>query len=66
MIEKFYINKKNNMFKNIAEFFIKNSKFTFVLVFVSLIVGIASYFTLPKQFNPTIIVPAFSIQIPSY
>lgn len=54
------------MFKNIAEFFIKNSKLTFVLVFVSLWVGIASYFALPKQYNPTIVVPAFSIQIPSY
>ncbi|MDP5039046.1 MAG: efflux RND transporter permease subunit, partial [Candidatus Gracilibacteria bacterium] len=54
------------MFKNIAEFFIKNSKLTFVLVFVSLGVGIASYFALPKQYNPTIVVPAFSIQIPSY
>ena len=54
------------MFKNIAEFFIKNSKLTFVLVFVSLGIGISSYFALPKQYNPTIVVPAFSIQIQGY
>jgi len=53
------------MFKNIANFFIKNSKLTFVIVFVSFFVWIASYFSLPKQYNPTIVVPAFEIQIPA-
>lgn len=54
------------MFWNIAQFFITNSKLTFVLVVVTFIVWIWSYFSLPKQFNPTIIVPAFQIEIPSH
>ncbi len=53
------------MFKNLAYFFIKNSKLTIVLILVSIFVWIASYFSLPKQYNPTIVVPAFEIQIPA-
>ncbi len=53
------------MFKNIAYFFIKNSKLTFVLVFLSFLVWIWSYYLLPKQFNPSIVVPAFQIEIPA-
>lgn len=51
------------MFSNLAHFFIKNSKLTFVLVLVTLISGIWSYLIIPKQYNPTIVVPAFSIMV---
>jgi multidrug efflux pump subunit AcrB len=53
------------MFANIAKFFIENSKLTLVLVMITLISGVWSYFIIPKQYNPTIIVPAFSIIIPA-
>ena len=53
------------MFANIARFFIENSKLTLVLVIITFISWIWSYFIIPKQYNPTIIVPAFSIIIPS-
>jgi len=49
------------MFANIAKFFIKNSKLTIVLVLIIFISGIWSYFILPKQYNPTIVVPAFNV-----
>ncbi len=54
------------MYTKIAEFFIKNSKLTLVLVIVSLLAWVWSYIMLPKQYNPSIIVPAFSITLPSY
>jgi len=53
------------MFAKIAEFFIKNWKLTVVLVLVTLITGLWSYIILPKQYNPTIVVPAFEIVVPS-
>ncbi|NCO31427.1 efflux RND transporter permease subunit [bacterium] len=53
------------MFSIIAKFFIQNSKLTFVLIIVILISGIGSYLVLPKQYNPTIVVPAFNIFIES-
>ena len=53
------------MFWKIAEFFIKNSKLTIVLVLVTLITGLWSYFILAKQYNPTIVVPAFQVMVPS-
>lgn len=55
------------MFSKIAEFFIKNTKLTFVLILVILLTWIWSYTIIPKQYNPTIIVPAFlvSVEAPS-
>lgn len=51
------------MFSKIAEFFIKNSKLTFVLVLITIFAWVWSYIVIPKQYNPTIIVPAFQIVI---
>lgn len=51
------------MFSNIAKFFIQNSKLTIVIIIVILISGLWSYIVLPKQYNPTIVVPAFNIFI---
>lgn len=53
------------MFSKLAAFFIHNSKLTFIIVGVTLLAGIISYILIPKQYNPTIVVPAFYIQIPS-
>lgn len=53
------------MFSRLANFFIQNSKLTFVIVLVTLFVGTASYLLIPKQYNPTIIVPAFYVEVPS-
>lgn len=51
------------MFSKFAEFFIKNSKLTLVIIIITLLSGIGSYIIIPKQYNPTIIVPAFNIFI---
>lgn len=51
------------MFAKFAEFFIKNSKLTIVLIIVILLSWIWSYLIIPKQYNPTIIVPAFQVII---
>lgn len=53
------------MFATFADFFIKNSKLTIVFIIVTLISWIGSYFMIPKQYNPTIIAPAFHIFISS-
>jgi len=53
------------MFAKIAQFFIENWKLTFVLVLVTLITGFGSYMILPKQYNPTIVVPAFQVIVPA-
>jgi len=53
------------MFSKIAKFFIENSKLTIVLVLITLLTWIWSYFIIPKQYNPTIVVPAFQVIVPS-
>lgn len=53
------------MFWNIAEFFIKNSKISLVIVIITIFLWIWSYLIIPKQYNPSIIVPAFNIMIPA-
>lgn len=51
------------MFSKFADFFIKNSKLTVVLIIITLLSWIWSYIIIPKQYNPTIIVPAFNVLI---
>ena len=53
------------MFSKIAKFFIENWKLTFVLVLITIITWFWSYIILPKQYNPSIIVPAFQIIVES-
>lgn len=53
------------MFAKFANFFIQNSKLTLVLVIITIISWIWSYIIIPKQYNPTIVVPAFSIIVES-
>lgn len=49
------------MFSKFANFFIQNSKLTIVLVIITLISWVWSYTIISKQYNPSIVVPAFSI-----
>lgn len=53
------------MFAKFAEFFIKNSKLTIIIILITLLSWIGSYLVIPKQYNPTIIAPAFHILIKS-
>jgi len=51
------------MFAKFANFFIQNSKLTIVLIVITILAWIWSYIIIPKQYNPTIVVPAFSITV---
>ncbi len=53
------------MFSKIAEFFIKNSKIWFLVIFLILFSWVISYVMIPKQYNPSIKLPAFSIFVKS-
>lgn len=53
------------MFAKIAKFFIENWKLTFVLIIITVLSWVWSYLVIPKQYNPTIIVPAFSVMVPA-
>jgi len=53
------------MFTGFAWFWIKNSKLTFVIIFLILCAGILSRILIPKQYNPSIVVPAFQITVPA-
>ncbi len=54
------------MFSKFANFWIKNWKITFIFILVCIIGWVAAWFLLPKQYNPDITAPAFSIYIPAY
>ncbi len=51
------------MFSKFAEFWIKNSKLTFVFILLIIWSGVFSWLTLPKQYNPDIVVPAFQVTV---
>lgn len=53
------------MFSKFAEFWIKNSKLTFVFILLIIWAGAFSWLTLPKQYNPDIVVPAFQVTVPA-
>lgn len=52
------------MLKNFARFFLENEKITIVLISIITFFGIGAYIMLPKQYNPSIVAPAFNIMIP--
>lgn len=49
-----------------ASFFLRNEKITFILILIISVFWLLSYILLPKQYNPSIVAPAFLIEIPSY
>jgi len=53
------------MIKKFAQFWIDNPKVTIVLMLVTVLWWILSYIIIPKQYNPDIPVPAFSIIVPA-
>ncbi len=53
------------MIRKFAEFWINNSKLTIVLMVVSVLAGIMSWLTIPKQYNPDITIPAFIVTVPA-
>ena len=55
-----------SMIARFTEFFLKNEKITFILILIITIFGALSYFLLPKQYNPSIVAPAFLVEIPAY
>lgn len=54
------------MIARFTEFFLKNEKITFIFILIISIFWLLSYILLPKQYNPSIVAPAFSIEIPAY
>lgn len=53
------------MVARFTEFFLKNEKITFILILIIAVFGFLSYLLLPKQYNPSIVAPAFLIEIPA-
>jgi multidrug efflux pump subunit AcrB len=53
------------MFEKFTGFFLKNEKITFIIILIISLFGLLSYILLPKQYNPSIVAPAFLIEIPS-
>ena len=51
------------MFERISRFFLVNTKLTLVIIFILLFFGTGAYILLPKQYNPSIVAPAFMIQV---
>lgn len=51
------------MIEKITRFFIENSKLTLVLIISVFLLWIFSYLSIPKQYNPEIVVPAFEVWI---
>lgn len=54
------------MIARFTGFFIKNEKITLILILIISVFGILSYLLLPKQYNPSIVAPAFVIEVPTY
>lgn len=54
------------MIAGFAGFFLRNEKITFIFILIISIFGLISYLLLPKQYNPSIVAPAFIIEVPSY
>lgn len=52
------------MLEKFTKFFLENEKITIVFISIIVFFGIWAYLMLPKQYNPSIVAPAFNIQIP--
>ncbi len=52
------------MFEKFTRFFLYNEKITIVIITVISFFWIGAYIMLPKQYNPSIVAPAFNITIP--
>ncbi len=52
------------MLEKFAKYFLDNQKITLVAITAISFFGILSYALLPKQYNPSIVAPAFEITVP--
>lgn len=52
------------MLERLSAFFLLNTKIAIVVIVTIMLAGIASYILLPKQYNPSIVAPAFVISVP--
>ncbi|EKE27478.1 MAG: hypothetical protein ACD_3C00202G0004 [uncultured bacterium (gcode 4)] len=52
------------MFEKFTRFFLENEKITILIITVIAVFWIWAYIMLPKQYNPSIVAPAFNISIP--
>ena len=53
------------MLAKFTEFFLENRKITIALIVIITLFGGLSYVLLPKQYNPSIVAPAFNIEVPT-
>lgn len=54
------------MFSKFTGFFLENKKITVALMVIIALFGTLAYILLPKQYNPSIVAPAFIVEIPAY
>lgn len=54
------------MIARFTEFFLKNEKITWILILIISLFGFLAYILLPKQYNPSIVAPAFLIEVPAH
>jgi multidrug efflux pump subunit AcrB len=54
---------KLNLSGRIAKFFLYNRPLTILVLTATIAVGIGAYLSTPKQYNPTIILPAFQVEV---
>lgn len=53
------------MIAGFTRFFLSNRKITITLIVIIALFGSLAYILLPKQYNPSIVAPAFSVEVPS-
>ncbi|OIO76412.1 hypothetical protein AUJ87_03050 [Candidatus Gracilibacteria bacterium CG1_02_38_174] len=53
------------MLAKFTEFFLENRKITIALIVIIALFGALSYVLLPKQYNPSIVAPAFNVEVPT-
>lgn len=53
------------MLSNFTKFFLENRKITIALIVIIALFGGLSYVLLPKQYNPSIVAPAFNVEVPT-
>ncbi|EKE30233.1 MAG: Acriflavin resistance protein [uncultured bacterium (gcode 4)] len=52
------------MFEKFTRFFLENEKITIVIITIIAVFWAWAYIMLPKQYNPSIVAPAFNVRIP--
>lgn len=53
------------MIASFTKFFLQNEKITWILILIISLFWLLAYILLPKQYNPSIVAPAFLIEVPA-